>query len=166
MWRRLMASEAPAAVVLVRLLVGAVFLSEGIQKFLFADQLGAGRFATIGLPAPELLGPVVGTFEIVCGSLVLLGLVTRLAVVPLLVIMAVAIATTKWPMLADRGFWTMAHEARTDWSMFLGSLFLLIVGAGRWSIDRRWVGTRNHPTIRKPAVAKWPSNAKATRIRR
>jgi putative oxidoreductase len=140
MWRRLMASEAPAAVVLVRLLVGAVFLSEGIQKFLFADQLGAGRFATIGLPAPELLGPVVGTFEIVCGSLVLLGLVTRLAVVPLLVIMAVAIATTKWPMLADRGFWTMAHEARTDWSMFLGSLFLLIVGAGRWSIDRRWVG--------------------------
>ena len=140
MWRRLMASEAPAAVVLVRLLVGAVFLSEGIQKFLFADQLGAGRFARIGLPVPELLGPVVGTFEIVCGSLVLLGLVTRLAVVPLLVIMAVAIATTKWPMLADRGFWTMAHEARTDWSMFLGSLFLLIVGAGRWSIDRRWAG--------------------------
>jgi uncharacterized membrane protein YphA (DoxX/SURF4 family) len=144
MWRRLMASEAPAAVVLVRLLVGAVFLSEGIQKFLFADQLGAGRFATIGLPAPELLGPVVGTFEIVCGSLVLLGLVTRLAVVPLLVIMAVAIATTKWPMLADRGFWTMAHEARTDWSMFLGSLFLLIVGAGRWSIDR--VGWGGSPT--------------------
>lgn len=140
MWRRLMASEAPAAVVLVRLLVGAVFLSEGIQKFLFADQLGAGRFARIGLPVPELLGPVVGTFEIVCGSLVLLGLVTRLAVVPLLVIMAVAIATTKWPMLADRGFWTMAHEARTDWSMFLGSLFLLIVGAGRWSIDKRWAG--------------------------
>jgi uncharacterized membrane protein YphA (DoxX/SURF4 family) len=135
-----MASEAPAAVVLVRLLVGAVFLSEGIQKFLFADQLGAGRFARIGLPVPELLGPVVGTFEIVCGSLVLLGLVTRLAVVPLLVIMAVAIATTKWPMLADRGFWTMAHEARTDWSMFLGSLFLLIVGAGRWSIDKRWAG--------------------------
>ena len=140
MWRRLMASEAPAAVVLVRLLVGAVFLSEGIQKFLFAAQLGAGRFATIGLPAPELLGPMVGTFEIVCGSLVLLGLLTRLAVVPLLVIMAVAIATTKWPMLADRGVWTMAHEARTDWSMFLGSLFLLIVGAGRWSIDRRWAG--------------------------
>jgi uncharacterized membrane protein YphA (DoxX/SURF4 family) len=135
-----MTSEAPAAVVLVRLLVGAVFLSEGIQKFLFADQLGAGRFARIGLPVPELLGPVVGTFEIVCGSLVLLGLVTRLAVVPLLVIMAVAIATTKWPMLADRGFWTMAHEARTDWSMFLGSLFLLIVGAGRWSIDKRWAG--------------------------
>jgi uncharacterized membrane protein YphA (DoxX/SURF4 family) len=135
-----MASEAPAAVVLVRLLVGAVFLSEGIQKFLFAAQLGAGRFATIGLPAPELLGPMVGTFEIVCGSLVLLGLLTRLAVVPLLVIMAVAIATTKWPMLADRGVWTMAHEARTDWSMFLGSLFLLIVGAGRWSIDRRWAG--------------------------
>jgi uncharacterized membrane protein YphA (DoxX/SURF4 family) len=86
---------------------------------------------------PELLGPFVGTFEIVCGSLVLLGLLTRLAVIPLLVIMAVALTTTKWPMLATEGFWNMAHESRTDWSMTLGSLYLLIVGAGAWSIDSR-----------------------------
>ena len=84
---------------------------------------------------PELLGPFVGTFEIVCGSLVLLGLLTRLAVIPLLVVMSVALATTKWPMLSAQGFWHMAHESRTDWSMFLGSLFLLVVGAGRWSVD-------------------------------
>ena len=135
MWQRVLSSSAPAAVVLIRLMVGAVFLSEGLQKFMFPDQLGAGRFAKIGLPSPELLGPLVGTFEIVCGSLVLLGFATRLAVIPLLAIMAVAIATTKWPMLAERGFWTMAHEARTNWSMSLGSLFLLIVGAGSWSVD-------------------------------
>jgi uncharacterized membrane protein YphA (DoxX/SURF4 family) len=137
MWRRLIQTTAPRAVVLIRLLIGAVFLSEGIQKFLFPDQLGVGRFLKIGLPMPEVLGPFVGTFEIVCGSLVLLGLVTRLAVIPLLAIMAVALTTTKWPMLAAQGFWHMAHESRTDWSMTLGALFLLIVGAGAWSIDAR-----------------------------
>jgi putative oxidoreductase len=137
MWKRLIGTDAPATIVLIRLMIGAVFLSEGIQKLLFPDQLGAGRFLKIGLPVPEVLGPCVGTFEIVCGSLVLLGLLTRLAAIPLLVIMAVALTTTKWPMLAAQGFWHMAHEARTDWSMALGSLFLLIVGAGPWSLDAR-----------------------------
>jgi uncharacterized membrane protein YphA (DoxX/SURF4 family) len=91
---------------------------------------------------PEVLGPFVGTFEIVGGSLVLLGLLTRLAAVPLLVIMAVALATTKWPLLWAQGFWSMAHESRTDWSMSLGSIFLLIVGAGPWSVDARLVSRR------------------------
>jgi uncharacterized membrane protein YphA (DoxX/SURF4 family) len=141
MWERLVRSDAPAVAILIRLMVGAVFLSEGVQKFLFPDELGAGRFLKIGLPMPELLGPFVGTFEIVCGALVLLGMVTRLAAIPLLVIMAVALTTTKWPMLADGGFWAMAHEARTDWSMALGALFLLVVGAGRWSVDA-WFSSR------------------------
>jgi putative oxidoreductase len=142
MWQPLVRSHAPAAVALIRCLVGAVFLSEGIQKFLFPDELGAGRFLEIGLPMPELLGPFVGTFEIVCGSLVLLGLLTRLAVIPLIVIMAIALTTTKWPMLSEQGFWHMAHESRTDWSMTLGSLFLLIVGAGPWSVDARLASRR------------------------
>ena len=64
-------------------------------------------------------------------------LASRLAAIPLLFILAVALITTKWPMLVEQGFWFMAHEARTDWSMFLGSLFLLIVGAGPWSVDSR-----------------------------
>ena len=132
---KLAATHAPRAAILIRLMVGAVFLSEGIQKFLFPDDVGAIRFAKIGLPSPEFLAPFVGAFEITCGVLVLLGLVTRLAVIPLLVIMAVAIFSTKIPILAKSGFWKMAHEARTDFSMFLGLLFLLIVGAGRWSID-------------------------------
>ena len=141
MWESLVRSDAPAVVILIRLMVGAVFLSEGIQKFLSPDQLGAGRFLKIGLPMPDLLGPFVGTCEIACGGLVLLGLVTRLAVIPLLIIMAVALATTKWPMLGAQGFWHMAHESRTDWSMSLGSLFLLIVGAGPWSLDA-WLMSR------------------------
>jgi uncharacterized membrane protein YphA (DoxX/SURF4 family) len=142
MWLRVTSSRAPGAVILIRLLVGAVFLSEGTQKFLFPGQLGVGRFMKIGLPMPEFLGPFVATFEVACGTLVLLGLFTRLAVIPLLVIMAVALTTTKWPMLASQGFWHMAHESRTDWSMTLGSLYLLIVGAGPWSLDGTLVRRR------------------------
>jgi uncharacterized membrane protein YphA (DoxX/SURF4 family) len=133
--RRLLASDAPAAVLLIRLLVGAVFVSEGIEKFLFPLALGVGRFTKIGLPAPEVLAPFVGVVEIVGGGLLLLGLLTRLAAVLLLVNMLVAITTTKVPILLQGGFWKMAHEARTDWSMLLGALFLLLVGAGTWSLD-------------------------------
>lgn len=136
-----MQTREPAAVLLIRLLVGAVFLSEGIQKFLFPADVGAGRFEKIGLPSPEILGPLVGGFEIACGLLVLLGLFTRLAVVPLLTIMAVAFYSTKIPILLKSGFWKMAHDSRTDFSMMMGALFLLIVGAGAWSVDA-WLQKR------------------------
>jgi putative oxidoreductase len=139
---RILASDAPRAVLLIRALVGAVFVSEGIQKLLFPAALGVGRFARIGLPAPVFLAPLVGGFEIVCGTLVLAGLLTRLAAIPLITIMLVALWTTKVPMLAAKGFWATAHEARADWSMLLGSAFLLIVGAGPWSLDRRWGRSR------------------------
>jgi uncharacterized membrane protein YphA (DoxX/SURF4 family) len=118
-------------------MVGAVFVSEGIQKFLFSDKLGSGRLAKIGLPSPELLGPFVGTFEVVCGTLVLIGFMTRLAAIPLIIIMLVAIATTKTDVLANDGFWEMMHGSRTDWSMLLGSIFLMIKGGGRWSVDQK-----------------------------
>ena len=134
------AGHGPRSVVLIRLLVGAVFLAEGIQKFLFPAALGVGRFAKIGLPAPEFLAPFVGVVEITCGALLIVGLLTRWAAVPLLIDMTVAITTTKIPMLHTQGFWAMVHEARTDWCMFLGALFLLIVGPGAWSIDA-WVAS-------------------------
>lgn len=135
LFAKLTASQAPAAVLLIRLMVGAVFLSEGIQKFLFPAEVGTGRFDKIGLPSPEFLGPFVGSFETTCGALVLLGLFTRPAVVPLLAVMAVALHSTKLPIFLKSGFWKMAHEARTDFSMVMGALFLLIVGAGAWSWD-------------------------------
>ena len=150
---RLTRTMGPASVVLVRLMVGAVFLSEGIQKFLFPDQAGVGRFARIGLPWPEFLGPLVGGFEIVCGALVLLGLFTRLATLPLLSIMAVALYTTKLPILLESGFWKMAHESRTDFSMALGCLFLLIVGAGVWSLDARLGKKGNRLQVDKGTAA-------------
>ena len=134
-FRKLLATNAPAAALLIRLIVGGVFLSEGVQKFLFPEALGVGRFAKIGIPAPEVMAPFVGVCEVACGVLFLLGLLTRFAAVTMIIDMLVAISTTKVPMLLHDGFWKMAHEARTDWSMLLGSLFLLVVGAGSWSVD-------------------------------
>jgi len=119
------------------LLVGGVFVSEGIQKFLFPDALGVGRFIQIGIVAPALTAPFVGVVEIACGVLVVVGLKTRLAAIPLMVDMLVAFETTKVPILLKSGFWAAAHEARTDYAMFLGSLFLLLAGAGPVSVDRR-----------------------------
>ena len=149
-----LATQAPRATVLVRLLVGAVFLSEGLQKFLFPAALGVGRFAKIGIPWPEVTAPFVGVFEIGCGLLVLLGLATRLAAIPLLIDMLVAIATTKLPMLVTSGFWAMAHEARTDWSMLLGALYLLVVGGGPWSVDARLMRkARDHVTEAMPRTS-------------
>jgi putative oxidoreductase len=136
-------SHAPRATILVRLIVGCVFLTEGIQKFLFAGELGVGRFTKIGIPFPEVMAPFVGVVEIVGGSLLLVGLLTRLATIPLIIDMLVAIETTKIPILFKDGMWKMIHESRVDGSMLLGSIFLLIVGAGAWSLDA-WclAGTR------------------------
>ncbi len=144
----LFAARGPAATILIRLMVGGVFLSEGIQKFLFADALGVGRFAKIGIPYPEIMAPFVGVCEIACGALLILGLLTRLAAIPMIINISVAILSTKIPMLLGRGlwmfsppkanqigFWSMAHEARTDFCMLLGGVFLLIVGAGCLSFD-------------------------------
>jgi putative oxidoreductase len=122
------------AVILIRILVGWVFVSEGIQKFLFPATLGWGRFAQIGIPHAHILAPVVGAVEILCGALVILGLQTRAACVPLLVVIGVAIWTTKIPILRHQGVWPMLHEARVDFSMVLGLLFLLTVGAGSWGV--------------------------------
>jgi putative oxidoreductase len=130
-------SDNSPTTILIRLMVGAVFLSEGIQKFLYPELRGAGRFERIGLPEPEFFGYFVGTFEILCGALILLGLLTRLASIPLIIIiMLVAIATTKTQVLAEKGFWELLHGSRTDWSMLLCSIFLLIRGGGKWSVDK------------------------------
>jgi putative oxidoreductase len=133
-WSRV---DAPATVIIVRLAVGVVFILEGIKKFLFPADWGVGRFIKIGIPAPQVMAPFVGTVEVVRGALLLIGLLTQLAAVPLLIDITVAILSTKVPLLLQRGFWPMEADARTDYAMFMGLLFLLIVGAGPWSIDAR-----------------------------
>lgn len=134
---KLLSSNAPAAAIVIRALVGGVFLLEGIKKFLFVAQWGAGRFAKIGIPAPHIMAPFVGVVEVICGLLLLVGLLTRLSAIPLIIDITVAICSTKIPILMKSGFWPMEAEARTDYSMLLGLIFLLIAGAGPWSVDAR-----------------------------
>jgi putative oxidoreductase len=149
-WRSvILDTGAPGWSVLVRLIVGlVVFFPEGIQKLIFPGILGAGRFANIVIPYPELMGPFVGVVETICGALIILGLFTRLAAIPLIIVMIVAIVSTKIPILlghdfgifhvpkiARHGFWSMMHETRDDFAMLLGSIYLLIEGGGAWSLD-------------------------------
>ncbi len=143
MLQKLISTDNSKSTIIIRIMVGIVFLSEGIQKFIFPAIRGAGRFEKIGLPSPEFLGTFVGMFEIVCGALILFGLLTRFATVPTLIIMIVAIVTTKVDILTNDGFWEMMHASRTDWSMLLGSLFLIIKGGGRYSIDWLIVNEKN-----------------------
>ena len=97
----------------------------------------------IGIPWPQVMAQFVGVVEIVCGSLLLIGLVTRLATVPLLIDIAVAIYSTKIVTFAKNGFWGTLHEARTDLSMVLGLIFLVVVGGGAWSLDAWLAGRRD-----------------------
>jgi uncharacterized membrane protein YphA (DoxX/SURF4 family) len=154
--RKLIETNAPRSVFLIRIVVGAVFLSEGIQKFIYPAENGPGRFAKIGIPSPDVMAPFVGVVEIVCGTLILIGFLTRFAAIPLIINMLVAILSTKIPILLGHGFWGfslrnlpyygvwgMLHESRTDFAMLFGSIFLLIVGAGLWSIDARFSSSRS-----------------------
>ncbi len=138
------ANRAAKAVLLIRILVGWVFLSEGIQKFLFPETLGVGRFLKIGIPWPQVMAPFVGVVEILCGTLLLIGLLTRLAAIPLVIDICVALYSTKIVTLAKNGIWSTLHEARTDASMLLGLIFLLTVGGGSFALDN-FLRSRNKP---------------------
>lgn len=136
--------------ILVRLSLAGVFIPEGLQKLTNPDVLGAGRFARIGIPWAEFFGPLVGWVEMIAGLLFLVGYASRLAAVPIIAIMVVAIISTKIPILLGREWWifslrdldsygflSFTHETRTDWAMLMGAIYLLLSGAGRWSIDGR-----------------------------
>ncbi|HUO38857.1 MAG TPA: DoxX family protein [Mycobacterium sp.] len=140
-----LSTRAPAAVALIRLYVGPVFLCEGVLKFLRPASLGTGRFDKAGIPAPAFFSTMDGIFEIGCGSLILLGLLTRPAAVPMVVDMLGALLITKLPIFwgraplfrGEHGWWDFIHESRVDLAQLCGSLFLLVVGAGALSLDAR-----------------------------
>lgn len=127
-------------IILIRVLVGIVFLTEGVLKFVRPGELGVGRFAHIGLPAPGVLAPAVGVVEIVAGAAVLLGVYAGEAAVLLLCVILTAIVTTKIPILLGRPLWHFAvpknvahtgllgflHEARTDLSMLFCLVAILL----------------------------------------
>jgi len=139
--------------ILIRLMLAGVFVSEGYLKLADPAWLGAGRFAKIGIPWPDIAGPLVGWTELACGLLMALGLFSRLAAIPLIVVMIVAIISTKIPILLGHdwwifsirkleryGFFSMTHEGRLDYAMLFGAVFMLLTGSGRWSLDARLFG--------------------------
>ena len=141
-------TDGPAATLLLRLMAGGVFLSEGILKFVYTNQ-GVGRFTKLGFPWPAATATFVGGLEIAGGLLLLAGLCTRLIAVPFIIEMVVAILTTKValylgtsplplpPAPPKVGFWAVMHETRSDWAQLLTVGFLLLAGPGRWSLDAR-----------------------------
>lgn len=146
--QKLLTTDRSRSTLLIRIMVGAIFLTEGIQKFLYPASRGPGRFEGMGFPSPEFWGNFVGIFEIACGLFLLLGFITRAAALAMMVNMTVAILVTKIPIafgasfgpfnlreLDTYGFWSMVHEMRTDFAMWIGSLFLLIKGSGQWGVD-------------------------------
>ena len=142
------ATDAPAATLLIRLMTGLVFCSEGIIKFLFANQ-GVGRFTKLGFPMPDVTATGIAVFEVLGGLLLVVGLYTRLVALGFSIEMVVAIATTKISIglgtsplgqpgsPPQTGIWAVLHESRTDWCMLVGCVFLVLVGAGVRSLDAR-----------------------------
>ena len=135
MFEKIIKSDNDKTTILIRMVLGIIFISEGLQKFFLPEIRGVGRFKEIDIPFPEFSSYFVGTFEIVCGIFIFIGFLTRLASIPTLVIMTVAILTTKTQVFTNEGFWEMMHSSRTDWAMFIGSLFLIIKGSGDFSVD-------------------------------
>jgi uncharacterized membrane protein YphA (DoxX/SURF4 family) len=150
----LISTNATKWTIFIRLASAGVFIPDGTQKLIYPEILGSGRFLKIGIPYPAFTGPLVGWIEIICGTLILIGLLTRLAAVPLIVTMLVAITATKIPIwmghdwvvtdlitfhvreLNSYGFWSFMHETRLDWAMLMGACYLLTTGAGYWSLDK------------------------------
>jgi putative oxidoreductase len=130
--------QGPAAILLIRLAAGLIFVTQGILKYTDPN-MGVVRFTRIGFSHPYFTAHFVGAFEIACGCLVLLGFWTRTAAVPLLIVISTAIATTKVPELfrANQGVWYMVSDARTDFAMLCSLVFLILVGGGAWSLDAR-----------------------------
>lgn len=122
-------------IIFIRLIVGLIFISEGIQKYLIVTIFGPTFFKEIGFGHPLFWADFAGAFEIFCGILILFGLLTRLASIPLLIIMITAFITTKLPLLTTKGIWTFAHEYSTDFSLTLLLILLIIYGGGKYSFD-------------------------------
>jgi putative oxidoreductase len=130
-------------IIFIRLIVGLVFISEGIQKYLFLQVLGPAFFYEIGFRHAFFWAYFTGAFEMFCGILILFGFLTRLATIPLFIIMITAFITTKLPVLTTKGFWTFAHEYDIDFSLTVLLMVLIIYGGGRWSFDSRLVQSVN-----------------------
>ena len=140
----ILSTEDDNKLVFLRLIIGLIFIIEGILKFLYIEAYGPSFFDEIGFTYAFFWAYFTGAFEICCGLLVLIGLFTRIASIPLLIIMISAFFTTKLSLLTNRGFWTFAHEYRLEFSLTVLLVLLIIYGGGRWSADLKILKSRKN----------------------
>jgi putative oxidoreductase len=164
-WLLSPATTAPPSTFLIRLMVGAVFLSEGTLKFVYTNQ-GVGRFTKLGFPFSGAVATAVAAFEIVGGLLLIGGLFTRVIALVFSLEMVVATLTTKItlffgvsplappPSPPTSGIWAVLHEGRSEWAQLMGCIFLVIVGAGVRSLD-----ARRQPRVFVGSTARSPLHA-------
>ena len=138
-------------IIIIRLMAGGVFLSEGILKFVYTNQ-GVGRFNKLGFPFPEITAHTVASLEIVGGLFLLFGLFTRVTSFYFILQMIVAVLTTKIalyygtsplplpPAPPKEGIWAVLHEIRPDYAQIMTCYFLLLVGPGIRSLDHYFKG--------------------------
>ncbi|MEI1279330.1 DoxX family protein [Leptospira venezuelensis] len=138
--------EGDRSNLIIRILVGGVFIWEGIIKFLFVNQ-GIGRFTKLGFSHPEMTASFIGGLEILGGAMLILGILTKPLSFVFIIQMLVAMYLTKLPLLFETspllppqappifGFWAVLHEIRSEYSQALGCLFLYLSGPGRFSLD-------------------------------
>ncbi len=134
---RLLQTDRDKTTILIRGIVGYVLVTEGIQKFLYSDALGVGRFLKMGIPNAEFMAPFVGSCEMLFGSFIMIGFPIRMATIPQIIIMLTALVTTKLPVLSEKGVLTFSHEARADLLMLFGLVLLLVKGSEAFSVDSR-----------------------------
>ena len=160
-------TTGPRSILILRLMAGGVFFWEGLLKFVYANQ-GVGRFTKLGIPFPSETATFVACLEIGGGLLLLSGLATRIIAIPFVIEMIVAILTTKIgvflgtsplplpPSLPKTGFWAVLHEIRSDYAQILVTLFLLINGPGKWSLDALLQRKRSQSTVAATVPATRP----------
>jgi len=155
--------DGPSVTILLRLMAGGVFLWEGLLKFVYINQ-GVGRFTKLGFLFPQATANFVGGLEIIGGILVITGFLTRPIAIPFVIEMLVAILSTKIalymgtsplplpPVPPQIGIWAVLHEVRSEYAQLMTTMFLLVAGPGRWSLDALLIRQTKEvkPPLRNP----------------
>jgi putative oxidoreductase len=125
-------TRTAVALTILRIVIGAVFMMHGYQKWFVMGIPGVtGFFTSVGAPVPAVSAYVVATVELVGGALLILGAFTRLVAIPLIIDMAMAIILVH----AKNGFF-LPTGVEFVGTLMTGALVLAIAGGGTASVDK------------------------------
>lgn len=133
-----------------RLTLGVIFIGSGWGKLQNLAKV-TEFFGELGIPAPAFNAVLVSSAELVCGALLLIGLLSRLAAIPLMVTMTVAILTAKRDALHSLADLVGFEE----WTYIVLALWIAVAGAGPLSVDRLlrdWLAKRARPAVAARAL--------------